>query len=112
MQHSYITTANGTELTMGSGRHPNARLHFNLVNHTASGAQVWECREIQGTHLALRLTFTSRFTDLSVHASGRTMGALLFSEMVHQEKVSRWEANIAAHGWHSTRAVQPLAAMA
>jgi len=105
MERTYITTANGHELPMGSERNPAAALHFALVRHTSMGAQVWECREIRGRHLALRLSFTSRFNDEHVQRTGHPMGELLYRQMLKQEEVAAWENELATHGWHSHAAV-------
>lgn len=105
MERTYITTSTGTELPMGQDRNPAAALHFAQVRTTAMGAQVWECRTIQGRHLALRLTFTSRFTDEHVRRTGLPMGELLYRQMIKQEEVAAWEEELATIGWHSHAAV-------
>ncbi len=105
MERTYITTSTGTELPMSSDRNPAAGLHFAQVRTTSTGAQVWECRTIRGRHLALRLTFTSRFTDEHVRRTGCPMGELLYRQMCKQEEVAAWEAELATEGWHSHAAV-------
>lgn len=105
MNRTYITTAKGQELPMGSERNPAAALHFALVRHTNMGAQVWECREVRGRHLALRLTFTSRFTDEHVHRTGHPMGELLYKQMLKQEEVAAWEDELATRGLYSQAAL-------
>lgn len=105
MDRTYITTADGHELPMSADRNPAAALHFAQVRTTSTGAQVWECRTIQGRHLALRLTFTSRFTDEHVRRTGCPMGELLYRQMCKQEEVAAWEEEMATQGWHSHAAV-------
>ena len=102
MERTYITTADGTELPMPAGteRDPNAKFHFAHQGTNSAGAQVWRCSEIQGRHLTHRLTFTAYVTDSSVRTY-RTMGQMLFKQMLNHEAVAHWESNIAANGWQS-----------
>jgi len=95
MERTYITDAKGNELALplADERNPHAAFHFAQTGFVQDGI-VWRCSEIHGRHLRHRLTFTSYYNDRA--AKFWSMGRLLHNEMNQQEKVARWEAELAA----------------
>lgn len=93
MERSYITDNCGNDLPITHGTNASAAFHFAQVGHAQDGI-VWRCSEIHGRHLSHRLTFTSYYDDRAAKTWG--MGRLLHHEMLQQERVARWEAELAA----------------
>jgi len=94
MKQTYITDALGTELPLTEERDTRAVFHFTRVGTITHGT-VWRCDEIHGRHMRHRLTFSSYYADSSV-SSTRTMGFLLYDQMLRHEGVAEWEASLRA----------------
>lgn len=92
MKQIYITDATGKELPLTDERDPRAAFHFTRVGTITHGT-VWRCDEIFGRHLRHRLTFSSYYADSST-SSSRTMGFLLYDQMLRHEGVAAWEASL------------------